>query len=226
MTSARFYSDIIELFQRHQGARYNDEFPEIIIHNVSAPDNVEGDVSAPLLGHMQQSLKLLQRAGAEIISIPCNSAHIYIREIQRMADVPVLNMIELVGLEIKARGLGRPLLLGTRSTLRSNIYPRFGQDVEYMLPSSAHQDETSEIIMHVCSGTVDDSVRARLLGLLAAYADADCVVLGCTELPLAMGPLAEPKPVINSSKVLAHATFAALLAGATTKSPPCASSSS
>jgi aspartate racemase len=211
--TARFYGQVVALLQA-RGARLNCDFPEMVIHSVCAPDNVDADVEAPLLATMLRSARLLERAGAAVIAIPCNSAHIFVRELERACAAEVVNMVKETALSVAAGGCARPLLLGTRSTLRAGIYPRFGPGLDYVLPSAGDRDRVTEVILQIAAGRIDDALRGELLAIIDAYPEADSVVLGCTELPLGLRPGSCGRPVFDSSQVLAEAVVAARVAGA------------
>jgi len=61
---------------------------------------------------MRESARMLEKWGAELLAIPCNSAHGFLREVQDAVGVEVLDMIGLVG-----RELARTLPEGARSIL-------------------------------------------------------------------------------------------------------------
>lgn len=215
-TSAHFYSRIIELFQSERKARHNYEFPEMVIHNVPSPDNVEAGVGNELLPYMVNSAKLLADAGMDYITIPCNSAHVWIEEVQQQSPVMVMNILEETVKAISKTGIDHVLILGTWSTLHYGLYQKEldKANISYSLPDEADQKIVTELIMHVCDGTVTQAVTARMLELIARYPEAGGVILGCTELPLVATAKEIPIPTFDTLEILAWSAFEYCIADA------------
>ena len=214
-TSAAFYSNIISLFQTERKARHNFEFPEMLIHNVPSPDNVEAGVNQELLPYMLASVALLEEAGMDFITIPCNSAHVHIDAIQQSAKIPVMNILEETAKVVASSTVTTVLVLGTKSTLGYGLYPPYlaKYGLTSLVPSAAHQDALTEMIMQVCDGTVNAQTRTRMLTLIAAYPQAQGVVLGCTEIPLIVGQKDMDLPCFDTAEILTRATFDRCVAG-------------
>ena len=208
-TTVAFYQEIIRFFQKERGARHNFEFPEMLVHNVPSPDNVEVGVDDELRDYLVRSACILQDAGMDFIVIPCNSAHVHIDAVIEAVGIPVLNILQESAKAISAGGVSGVLLLGTKSTLNYGLYNGYMEraGIPYTIPDEADRDEITRVIMHVCDGSVNQEVRDRLEAVIARYPSADGVVLGCTELPLVLGPDDIDQEVFNTSLILARATF-------------------
>ncbi len=207
--SARFYQAVVRLFQQERGARYNFEFPEMLIHNVPSPDNVEGRVGSALLPYMLGSVRLLKDAGMDFIAIPCNSAHVHIDEVVEKSEIPILNILEETARVVVGAGLSRILILGTRSTLEGGLYQTYLEQygIKSIIPDEDEKEKLTQIIMSVNDGTAASSANLELRSIIANHPDAEGVVLGCTELPLIKGLDIIPLPVFDSLAILARATF-------------------
>ncbi len=208
-TSAAFYKRIINYFQTELGARHNYEFPEMVVHNVRAPDNVEAGVDQALLEHMLGSVRLLAQAGMDYIAIPCNSAHVHIKAVQAASPIPVMDILEETAQVVHAGGMKKVLVLGTRSTLGYNLYPpylaRLG--VTSIVPNEAEQATLTRVIMSVCDGSVGPATKRELLSVIMAYPEAEGVILGCTELPLVLNEDEIPIPAFDTLEILCRAAF-------------------
>lgn len=208
-TSAAFYQRIIQLFQSELGARHNFDFPEMVVHNVRAPDNVEAGVGPELLDHMLASVRLLAQSGMDFIAIPCNSAHVHIQAVQAASPIPVMDILEETAQEVHRQGMKKVLVLGTRSTLGYNLYPpylaRLG--VAAIVPNEAEQAILTQVIMAVCDGSVGEATKRQMLGVIQAYPEAEGVILGCTELPLVLHATEIPIPAFDTLEILCQSTF-------------------
>ena len=207
--SVAFYNRIIKLFQIEKRARHNFEYPEMMIHNIPSPDNVEAGVDEELRHYLLNSVRLLENAGMELLAIPCNSAHVHIDAVIETANVPVMNILEETAKAVSSAKIDKVLLLGTKSTLKYGIYPlyleRYG--IHALIPEPHHQDEITRSIMSVCDGSVDESTRRSMRDIINAYPRAKAVVLGCTEIPMIIGAQDLDMPCFDTAEILARATF-------------------
>ncbi len=168
----------------------------------------------------------LEAAGAELAGIPCNTSHsprimAEIRDGMAKAGLKIrlLDMVEeLVGFAISLKGLAirRPGVLATTGTIRTEVYQSaFGKaGIEAIAPCPETQEKIQQAIYDPAYGikavSMPPSARARE-SLLAAAAElkaagADSIVLGCTELPLAL-PESQTQglPSLDSTLILARA---------------------
>lgn len=144
------------------------------------------------LPHMVQGVRFLEQAGARLIAIPCNTAHLWYDDIAASTRLPVLHIIQAVIDDLRRLGLpsGRIGLMGTAATLKLGLYQRHleAQGYACIVPDDAE-------VERYCMGSIRAVKANRLEDAYAPAADciavlkargADAVVLGCTELPLAV----------------------------------------
>lgn len=199
-------------------ARDQDHIPVILRNDPRVPDRSSarlGQGEDPLEA-MLRGIRLLERAGADLIAIPCNTAHLWFDQLAAQAKVPLLHIIESVCDDLERLGAGgcRVGLMGTAATLQLGLYrgplQRRGFDVL----------ETAPEDVRLCTQAID-AVKAnhpeRALAPAAACIErliergAQAVVLGCTELPLAVphaGRRAFGVPLTDSIDALARAAIA------------------
>lgn len=141
------------------------------------------------LPQMSDDAKTLERAGADYIVIPCNTAHFFYDEIQNSVNTRIINIIEETVLHIKnslpyAKKVG---ILATKGTLVSGSYQNAlsRQGLDYAVPDAEDTEALMEIIYNqVKAGKqVDIESFWRIINNLKK-AGCDCVVLGCTELSI------------------------------------------
>ena len=154
----------------------------------------------------------LAACGADLIAIPCNTAHYYYNEIVAASPVPVLSILtEAVG-AIKRQEKHRAALLATAGTYQSGIYQRaFKQgSVELIMPDTADQEFFYRLAYQVKAGDKNydkEGLLARLQVL--RNSGAQCFVLGCTEIPVAFADMGIADDVIDTSLELARAALLA-----------------
>src|SRR5271155_1463044 len=67
----------------------------------------------------------LQRAGAEALAIPCNTAHAYAHSIRRAVSIPLLDMVQLTVDQIAStRRIARVGLLASSAVLATELYAK------------------------------------------------------------------------------------------------------
>ncbi|SRR5579862_4789786 len=212
LATADFYLKLVRLVP----ARVDQDHPRVIIDsNPSIPDRMAallegGPDPAPALVATAQNL---ERAGAELIAIPCNSAHAFLQAVRRGVRIPVLDMMEEVagaaaGREPPPRLIG---VLGTTATLRLRLYHQAleRRGLAAIEPDERAQQAVMAAIHAVKGGDLGDGVRASVRAIASALArrGADAIVLGCTELPLVLGAADVAVPVVDATEILARAAL-------------------
>ena len=175
-----------------QADKDQDHLRILIDNNTDIPDRTAailygGEDPRPQLVH---SAKTLSAMGAQILVMPCNTAHYFYNDIQKNVDVPVLSMIELTQKALTKRGIRTVGLLATEGTIRSGIYQKVLADagVEVVTPSDEEQVAITNLIYRgVKAGDYGyDTTDAQAVMERLLERGAEILILGCTELPLAM----------------------------------------
>lgn len=197
--------------------------PEVTMHTHSLADYVaclqRGDwdgVGALMLS----SARALARSGADFIVCPDNTIHQALPAIEALSPLPWLHIADAVAQEARARGYRRLGLTGTRWLVDSEVYPdklaRHG--IATVRPDLHERDEIDRIIMDelVYGVGTPEAVRS-FQGVIERMRTRQCdaVILGCTEIPLIMNDGNSPLPVLDSTRLLAHAALHASLRGET-----------
>jgi aspartate racemase len=175
--------------------------------------NIQIDCN-PIPGAKKDSLcaraARLENLGAELIAIPCNSAHAYIDAIQSAVHIQVINMITeavniVSGLNPAVRNVG---VLAWHEALTSGLYQRELSARGYtpIIPSQAEIPAISNLIIAIKDNNVKHSDRdsAIQVGRELLKRGAEAVVLGCTELPLSLSQDDFDVPVIDATLALAQ----------------------
>jgi aspartate racemase len=208
--TADFYREIIRLTPAKTD---QDHIPVVIYADPRVPERTHailhgGEDPVPCL---IRGAVALEKAGAGILAIPCNTAHYFLSRIGPKVNIPILNMIEETYQCIRARtgDIHRVGLLATIGTIRSGVYGELfaRHDVEVAVPEASDQERLQQAIFQVKAGNYD---RARqdifeAIGSVLVAAGAQVVILGCTEIPLGFDISRVEYPVVNATRVLAQA---------------------
>lgn len=166
--------------------------------------------------HLAEGVRQVAAAGADFYVCPDNTAHLVLEQIAADLPLPGLHIAGVVCREIVAQGWKRVGLLGTRWTMTGTVYARALEErgLERLIPGEAAREKLNAAIFdELCQGVF----RAPTTELFIAAIDdlktrgAECVILGCTEIPLIITPENSPLPVLDSTRLLAHAGVHAAL---------------
>lgn len=141
-----------------------------------------GPSPAPRLCEMARGL---ERAGAELLVMPCNTAHAFLGAMRDAVRIPILDIRCEAAACVAAGPAG---LLATEAVVRTGLYDGAfrarGLDVVY--PSPQDQDDVTSQIAAVKAGKPLGALRRRLAAVVErlAAAGARTLVIGCTEISL------------------------------------------
>jgi aspartate racemase len=205
-----FYREVIRLTP---ASRDQEHIPVLIYSNPQVPERTKailegGESPLPL---MIETARLLERSGAGLLAMPCNTAHYYFEPLQASVRIPILNMIEqAVQAFLQRVPEGRRVgLLATSGTVQSGIYQQtfLRHTVEVLAPDAAGQSAIMGGIGEIKAGTHNDDTARRFeaIGARLVRAGAQAVILGCTEIPLAFNEGRAGYLSLNATRVLAQA---------------------
>ena len=187
MATVYFY----EMITRHTGAACDQEHIDIVISSrASTPDRtafILGECADDPFCALSADAARLVSYGAEVLAIPCNTAHYFHSRLQAACPVPILNMVELTMQRLAAEGCRKMGLLSTAGTVQAGVYQRACE--RYGLSCAVLDAEGQKTLMGVIYDDVKQGRRAnmaafgRAVGCLEAQG-CQRVVLGCTELSL------------------------------------------
>lgn len=173
------------------------------------------DRPAALLGNgespipmMQESARMLEKWGAELIAIPCNTAHGFLQGVQDAVDIPVLDMIGLVGRELRRSfSEGTPVgLLATSAAGEARVFHDKLPGFEILVPGAEiHTELVAGAILQVkLEDRVEEPRRKLLAAVETLKPQPAAVVAGCTEVELALAEADTPYSVILPMELLAQ----------------------
>ncbi len=210
----------VDLFHRIVQAtpahRDQDHLPILIVNDPSVPDRSQAILHGgpDPVPRMVEGLQRLARMGADFAVIPCNTAHHYLPQLRAAVAIPILDMIqETVAALARAHPQVRQVgILATQGTLSVGLYQQALEAAGRvpLVPEPAAIRELMEAIYGpegIKARGVTPPARARLqaVGRALQARGAQALILGCTEIPLALGPGDLPVPLIASNQALAEA---------------------
>lgn len=208
----------MELFRRiialTPAKRDQDHLHVLIDSNPKIPDRTAAILKggeSPVQA-LTAATKNLERAGADFIAIPCNTAHYWLRELSEAVSIPIIDMID----ETVARvGSHNPSLhtiglLATTGTLSTDLYQQiFAKNgVRLLVPSDEKEVVVMDAIHKIKAGNhgVREAVIEGAQGLIARGAQG--IIPGCTELSLVVSQDSLSVPVFDPLSILAKCAVA------------------
>lgn len=154
---------------------------------------------------MRSEAKRLEAAGAELLVIPCNTAHYFHSKISEAVDIPILNIIEETAALCAFEKVKRVCVLATEGTASSgtyaDIFKRYGIEVTPL--SREAQDFITETIFDKIKSGISPDVDSFIALCEKLWLDGcERIILGCTELSLIKKAHPLPEYVIDSLEVL------------------------
>lgn len=166
----------------------------------------------PLRETMLDAAARLKRGGAGFIVVASNTMNSTAELIEEKIGIPVLHIADATGEKIKASGLRKVALLGTKYTMEAPFYrdrlaQRYGLDV--VLPNATERDYINTVIFdELVNGRFRPESRAgfqHIIERLVREEGAQGIILGCTEIPLLIKQEDVSVPVFDTLTIHAKA---------------------
>lgn len=146
---------------------------------------------AKLQSSLVDSAQRLERAGADLLVIACNTVHRFATTVQNSIAIPLLHIADPAGEALRRDGHQKVGLLGTRATTEGSFYrQRLAElfNIEVIVPTREERSKLHQLIVEELNGSrVSSDCAAKIDLLIEDFANqgASAVILACTELGLA-----------------------------------------
>lgn len=203
------------IFIEAQKAHITDILPEVSMHMYPMIDyinNVKDGKWDKVRNMILDSLRKLSHVGADFVICPCNTVHVVYDQVASESPIPWLHIVEPVVHEAQRKGIKRAGLLGTESTTTLSIYDDYFKNagIELVKPKDDVMKIIDDIIFtELVYGKCSKSSQAYIYSVINSFksqSNCDAVILGCTEIPLALS--SEPSlSILDSATLLARAAI-------------------
>ena len=157
---------------------------------------------------LQESARMLEAWGAELIAIPCNTAHGFLADVQAAVRIEVLDMIGIVGRELsRTFSEGAPIgLFSTTAAQQLRIFHDRLPQFDLVVPAAEVQEAlVAAAILQVKLEDTAEEPRRKLLEAFETMNPApEAIIAGCTEVELAFQGAAGPVPIFRPMDLLAE----------------------
>lgn len=181
----------------------------IIDNNCEIPDRTNyilgrGEDPTP---YMIESAKKLEKAGADFIVIPCNTAHYFYSSVSSAINIPIVNMVEEVANYLL--GEDRVGLMATRGTYKGEVYNKVftKKNIEIVIPNKETISKVGDIIYRYKSSEEIEEIKLIEIEEFFKKERVEKVILGCTELPLIYSKYRGSVRYIDPTEILSRAVI-------------------
>ena len=185
--------------------RTDQKYPLFILYNKSnipkRPENIKKFYN--VLSSLVKGCRLLQKNKCKFIVMPCNTAHYWHEALQKKIKIPILSMPQEVFIHTKkiCKKNSKIGILSTEATLKTGIYGKyFDKYYKLINPTRSIQiNSVNKAIKFVKMGKVYEAEKA-IRSAVRYLVKSKCkrIILGCTELPIAIFAYKSFKKVKNS----------------------------
>lgn len=191
-----------------------DHVPVVVSNIPQVPDRTAAfrGVGPSPLDAMVSSGRRLVAAGAGVLVVPCNTAHLWFDELQEELRLPMLHLVDAAIEEVQSQiGTGgRVGILGTDATLASGLYvnrrPASGHPLMWLQPTAIEMLEW--VMPGIAAVKAAKLQQAANLLSQAAHAlhrrGASVIMLACTEIPVVLSSESAGLPVVDATAALAR----------------------
>lgn len=214
MATADFYMKLVTMTNAKQEFEH---IHTIIDSNPGIPDRsafIKTGVNDPT-DYLIKSLKRLEDLGAEVIAMPCNTAHYFYDTLKANTELEFINMIDetIKHALSKCSSTEKIGLLATSGTYDSKIYESSAirSGFNLIVPPDAIKQQLMKLIYALKNGEISkmEILKKEVYDYLDSQ-DLDAWILGCTELPIILKDSIEKYNMIDSTMILAQASILAV----------------
>jgi aspartate racemase len=198
----------MERFTALRGAKSDQEHPDVLLFSrASTPDRTAyllGSSESSPLPALLDSIYRLEDAGAEVMAMPCVTAHHFYRPLADASHGKLINMLEETAAVLQRQGVQTVGLLATSGTIQSGTFVGVLENagMKVFVLDTDQQSRLMDFIYAVKAGKLLRTSALERFGTQLLSQGAQRVILGCTELSLFRSKL-ENKPYFDPVEALA-----------------------
>ena len=198
----------------------DQQYPLFVLYNKSnipgRPENLHK--YNKVLKSLLAGCKFLEKSKCKFIVIPCNTAHYWFDDLQKKTKIPIISMPKEVYVHsIKnCKKNSKIGILATEGTLKTGVYNKFfDKNFRIINPSkSVQKNNVNKTIKLVKMGKIreaEKAIRPAVNSLIKMKCSK--IILGCTELPIAIfafksfQKIKKSKTFLDPNLILAHSSM-------------------
>lgn len=211
--TSHFFQLLLKTSQKKFNSVQDDEYPQIIINSLALVGATEEGMEKNdlITNQLIEGITGLEKAGADFVVIPCNSVHNSLEKIKSNTNLPIVSIIEKVTERVLNSSTKKVLLLSSETTNKYGLYKNlYGSKVQIIKPDIELERKVTKLILAVM-GSKNVSIAKKpvvnTINNLYKTKKIDSVILGCTELPVAINKHDTNAKIFDSLSILADAAI-------------------
>ena len=182
---------ITRLIQQTPATCDQEHIPFVLWNEPRTPDrstSIKNGDDRPL-SYLLQGIQVLKAVSCNLIVIPCNTAHFWYDELIKL-KVPIVHIVDSVAyslcdVDVNNGTIG---IIGTQGTIESCLYQDRLTDWNCIVPTQEEMDNLVQPAIDLVKAGDMDKSHTMLMSVVDSLIarGAKAVVLGCTEIPLAI----------------------------------------
>lgn len=204
-STIEYYEKIVYIFKN---SREDEYYPRILINSLNMEEFIrqldfeQYDMIEEIL---LKEIYNLKNAGAEIIAIASNTAHVVINKLNENSPLPIISIMDCVIDELVRNDYKNALLLGTSFTLTHDFYINKLEEngINTLIPNSNDIQKIQEIIYpNLENGVILPYTKEELIKIINKISNEnkiDCIVFACCELNLLISNEDINIPIVDST---------------------------
>ena len=215
-TTSEFYLRVIFLCQKEN----TTQRPSIVISSVPLLFEIEKDLIINNSGieryipFLVTEAKRLEKSGVDFIVMPCNSLHVFIKDIRDSVNIPVLSIVEETSSYLRSNNVDNVGLISTSATIANGVYETELEksSIRFSTPDDLQRAKMNQIIQRLVEGQHLNSDRELILKVVddLVKLGVDEIALACTDLQLLL-PTSREIHIFDTMDILAKATAQKIL---------------
>ena len=198
--TGEFYLKLIRKLQEENMIRSNDDFPQIFINSIPAPELVFDKIKDSDLDMYYEGIKELNKFNPDFIVMVCNTIHLFISKLQVISKAQIIDLRMELRNYLFNENFNKVTIIGSPSTISNGLY-EFSY-FEYLNPDINEQKVLSDSIFYFNKGIDKEKQKNISSEIAKKYLSrgSEIIILGCTEFAVMLDSCDIPK--INTIDLL------------------------
>lgn len=203
------YEKVISYAQKKYCAKNNDDYPYLIIESIPIPDFISNTAQLNnALAMLKKTVSHFNTLSVDAIVIGSNTVHILLPELKKQTLIPIISTISSVVDICCQKNYKKVGILASPVLIKSLLYQKVlnGVKIDAIVPTINELTVVERMIRSVLAGSTDHKDKEKYISIInrMLLQGAQSLILGCTELPLAINYEALGSRTINSDDILAE----------------------
>lgn len=201
----------LQLLTQMSDAQTDQEHMEIVLYSKpSIPDRTKYIIGESEISPVEDMVAVgqkLKEMGADILAIPCITAHYFHKELEERIGLPIIHAIEETVFRLEEEKTAKVGILATDGTIASGLFQNALEQhgIQAVIPVAESQKKLMEIIYHeIKAGAKINMPLFHQIARELFDQGAEVILLACTELSLIKKEHVLPAGYLDVMEVLAR----------------------